>query len=189
MRVHVYESYVAATLLQRFMLNCQKFIDDIEQYLETTLIQSKGPHWVDNFVLPKLLIHQLEDAEREVEVHLKQLMKEPNVEVVLLHGHVQDVRHITQHTMEIYAHAEDNGDRLCCHQDGYWKVLSSEKFVDYNCLMAVKISLRVLKGVALSVDMVKGCINAFPFTCTVDGVTSSLQLLDVQNVRKIRNSV
>ena len=48
-------------------------------------------------------------------------------------GHVQYVRHITQHTMEIYAHAEDNVDRLCCHQDGYWNVLSLEKFVDYNC--------------------------------------------------------
>ena len=64
MRVHVNESYVEATLLQRFMLNCQKFIDDIEHYLETTLIQSTGPHWDDNFFLPTRLIQQLENTER-----------------------------------------------------------------------------------------------------------------------------
>ena len=81
MRVHVYESFVTATLLQRFILNFKRCIDDIEQYLEITLIQSTGPHWVDNFVLPTLLIHQLEDAEREGEVHLKQLTVEPNGEV------------------------------------------------------------------------------------------------------------
>ena len=83
--------------------------------------------------------------------------------------------------MEFYAHAEDSVDRLCCHQDGYWNVLSSEKLVDQT---AIIISQRILKDVALSADLVKGWINAFPFTYTVDGVTSFLQLLDVQNVRK-----
>ena len=56
-------------------------------------------------------------------------------------------------------------------------------------ITAIIISQRVLKGVALSADLVKGCINAFPFTGTIDVVTSSLQLLDAQNVRKIRHSV
>ena len=64
---------VAAALLQRFMSTGLKTFGDIVQYLETAHIHLTGQHWVDNFFLPTLLIHQFELVEQEVEVQLKQL--------------------------------------------------------------------------------------------------------------------
>ena len=66
-------SRVAAALLQRSLSNEQNTFDDIEQYIETARIHPTGPRWVDHFLLPTVLFHQFEGAEREGEVQLKQL--------------------------------------------------------------------------------------------------------------------
>ena len=64
---------VAAALLQRFLSTGQNNFDGIAPYLETACIHLTGPHWVDNFLLPTLLIHQFERTEQKIEVKQKQL--------------------------------------------------------------------------------------------------------------------
>ena len=51
---------VAAALLQRFLSTGQNTFDGIEQYTKTACIYATGPHWVGNFLLPTLLIHQFD---------------------------------------------------------------------------------------------------------------------------------
>ena len=56
---------VSAALLKRFLSSGPKTFDQIQQYLETARLHPTGRHWVDNFLLPTLLVHQFERAERE----------------------------------------------------------------------------------------------------------------------------
>ena len=64
---------VAAALMKRFLSNGLKTFENIEQYLDSARLHPTGHHWVDNFLLPTLLIHQFERAEREGDVGLKLL--------------------------------------------------------------------------------------------------------------------
>ena len=85
---------VAAALLQQFLSTGQKTYG-IEQYLETFHIPPTGPHWVNNFLLPKLLIYQFERPEQEGEVPLKQLTMRRMIKYFFHAGHVQYARYIT----------------------------------------------------------------------------------------------
>ena len=123
-----------------------------------------GRHWVDNFLLPTLLIHQFERAEREGDVHLKWLTMKQMMKYFFLAGHVQYARYLTQYLIEIRAHPEDNVDLVCRHQDGYWNAVSSDQFGEQT---AIRIGKGGLKGMTLSADLVSEWIDAFPITCTV----------------------
>ena len=162
---------VAAALLQRFLSTEQNTFDDIEQYIETARIHQTGRHWVDNFLLPTLLIHQFERAEREGDVYLKQLTMKRMMKYFFLAGHVQYARYITQYLMEMRAHADDNVDIVCRHQDGYWNAVSSDQFGEQS---AIRIGKGALKGMTLSADLVSEWINAFPITCTVSDQLDSI---------------
>ena len=81
-----------------------------------------------------------------------------------LADHVQYTRYITQYLMEMRAHAEDNVDIVCRHQDGYWNAVSSDQFGEQT---AIRIGKGALKGMTQSADLVSEWINAFPITCTV----------------------
>ena len=64
---------VSASLLKRFLSTGSKPFEQIEHYLDVARLHPTGWHWVDNFLLPTLLVHQFERAEREGDIHLKQL--------------------------------------------------------------------------------------------------------------------
>ena len=155
---------VAATLLQRFLSTGQKTFDDIEQYLEKARMHPTGRHWVDNFLLPTLLIHQFERAEPEGGVRLKCLTMKRMMKYFFIAGRVQYARYLTQYLIEIRAHPEDNVDLVCRHQDGYWNAVSSDQFGEQT---AIRIGKGGLKGMTLSADLVSEWINAFLITCTV----------------------
>ena len=64
---------VSASLLKHFLSTGSKIFEQIEHYLDVARLHPTGRHWVDNFLLPTLLVHQFERAEREGDIHLKQL--------------------------------------------------------------------------------------------------------------------
>jgi len=85
---------VSATLLKRFLSTGPKTLEQIEKYLDTACLHPTGRHWVYNFLLPTLLVHQFERAEREGNVHLKQVTLEHIMKYFFLAGHVQYARYL-----------------------------------------------------------------------------------------------
>ena len=162
---------VGAALLQRFLSTGQNTFDDIEGNLQTARIHPTGRHWVDHFLLPTLLIHQFQRVEQEGDVHLKQLTMKRMMKYYFLAGHVQYAHYITQYLMKMRAHAEDNVDIVCRHQDGYWNAVSSDQFGEQT---AIRICKRALKGMPLSADLVSEWTNAFPITRTVSDRLDSI---------------
>ena len=79
---------VSAALLERFLSSGPKTFEEIDEYLAVARLHPTGRHWVDNFLLPTLLIHQFERAERECDYHLKQLTMERMLKYFFLAGHV-----------------------------------------------------------------------------------------------------
>ena len=59
---------VSVGLLKRFLSTEAKTFDQINQYLDTARLHPTGQHWVDNFIVPTLLVHQFELAEREGDI-------------------------------------------------------------------------------------------------------------------------
>ena len=86
---------------------------------------------------------------------MKRMMK-----YFFLAGHVQYARYITQYLIKMRAHAEDNVDLACRHQDGYWN--------------AIRICKGTLKGMTLFADLVSEWINAFPITFSVSDRLDSI---------------
>ena len=124
-----------------------------------------GKHWVDNFLLPTLLVHQFERAEREGDIYLKQLTLKRMMKYFFLAGHAQYVRYLTQYLLEMQElHAEDRVDLVCRHHDGYWNAVSADQFGEQT---AIKIGKGALKGMTLSADLVSEWIDAFPITVHV----------------------
>ena len=93
---------VSAALLKQFLSTGPKTFEQIEQYLDTACLHPSGHHWVNNFLLPTLL-HQFERAEREGNIHLKQVTLECMMKYFFLAGHVQYARYLTQYLIQ-YAH-------------------------------------------------------------------------------------
>ena len=77
---------VSAALLNRFLSSGMKTFEEIDEYLAVARLHPTGRHWVDNFLLPTLLIHQFEPAEREGDYHLKQLTMERMLKYFFLAG-------------------------------------------------------------------------------------------------------
>ena len=57
-------------------------------------------HWVDNLIVPTLLVHQFERAEREGDILLKQLTIKRMMKYYFLAGHVLYARYLTQYLLE-----------------------------------------------------------------------------------------
>ena len=77
---------VSAALLNHFLSSGTKTFEEIDEYLAVAQLHPTGRHWVDNVLLPTLLIHQFERAEREGDYHLKQLTMERMLKYFFLAG-------------------------------------------------------------------------------------------------------
>ena len=75
---------VSAALLKRFLSSGPKIFEEMEEYLAIARLHP-GMHWVDNFFLPTLLIHQYERAEREGDYFLKESTMEWILKYFQLH--------------------------------------------------------------------------------------------------------
>ena len=89
----------------------------LKQFLST------GRHWVDNFLLPTLLIHQFIRAEREGDTNLKLLTMERMMKYFLA-GHVQYAHYLEMRALDV----EVKVDLVCRHHDGYWNAVSADQF-------------------------------------------------------------
>ena len=156
---------VSAALLKRFLSTGPKTFEQIEQYLDAARADPNGRHWVDNFLVPTLLVHQFERAEREGDIHLKQLTMERMMPYFFVSGHVQYARYLTQYLLEMRAlDAKSKEDLVCRHHDGYWNAVSADQFGEQT---AIKIGKGALKGMTLSSELVSEWIDAFPITVHV----------------------
>ena len=72
-----------------------KMFEDVEQYFDAARRHPTGRLWVDNFLLPTLLIHQFERAEREGNIKLKLLTLKRMMKYIFLAGHVHYARYLT----------------------------------------------------------------------------------------------
>ena len=156
---------VSAALLKGFLSSGNKTFEEIEQYLETARLHPTGRHWVDNFLLPTLLIHQFERSEREGNIYLKHLTMKRMMKYFFLAGHVQYARYLTQYLLEMRAiPPESKVDLVCRHHNGYWNAVSADQFGEQT---AIKIGKGGLKGMTLAPELVSEWINAFPITVHV----------------------
>ena len=92
---------VSAAVLKRLLSSGSKTFEEIDEYLAVARLHPTGRHWVDNFLLPTVLIHQFERAEREDDYYLKQLTMERMLKYFFLAGHVQYARYLTQYRLEM----------------------------------------------------------------------------------------
>ena len=67
---------VASSHLKRFPSRGPKSFEPIDEYLDTAWAHPTGPHWVYNFLLTTLIIHQFEQIEREGNHYFKHVMME-----------------------------------------------------------------------------------------------------------------
>ena len=125
---------------------------------------------MDNFLLPTVLIHQFERAEREGDCYLKQLTMARMVKYFFLAGHVQYSRYLTQYLLEMrHLPADANRDLVsgafvCRHHEGYWNAVSGDQFGEQT---AIRMGKGALKGTTLSPELVCEWIDAFPITVHV----------------------
>ena len=154
---------VSAALLKQFLSTGPKTFEQIEEYLDTARCHPTGRYWVDNFIIPTLLIHQFEHAEREGDIFLKQVTMERMMKYFFLAGHVQYARYLTQYLLEMRAH-HPKVDIVCRHHDGYWNAVSADQFGEQT---AIRIGKGALKGMTLSAELVCEWIDAFPITVYV----------------------
>lgn len=162
---------VAAALLQRFLSTETKTFQELEAYLETARMHPTGRHWVDNFLIPVLLVHQFERAEREGDVHLKHVTMRRMLKYFFLASHVQYARYITQYLLEMRSHSDNMVDIVCRHKEGFWNAVSADQFGEQT---AIRIGKGALKGMTLSADLVSEWINAFPISCAVSDQFDSI---------------
>ena len=133
--------------------------------MDTARLHPTGRHWVDNFLLPTLLVHQFERAEREGDIYLKQQTLERTMKYFFLAGHVQYARYLTQYLLEMRAlPVKTKVDLVCRHHDGYWHAVSADQFGEQT---AIKIGKGSLKGMTLAAKLVSELIDAFPITVQV----------------------
>lgn len=163
---------VAAALLKSFLSTGPKTFDEIDQYLNAARLHPTGRHWVDNFLVPTLLVHQFERAEREGDVSLKYLTIERMMKYFFVAGHVQYARYLTQYLIETRALCDVTMvDMVCRHHDGYWNAVSADQFGEQT---AIKVGKGALKGISLSPDLVAEWIDAFPITAHLADQMDSL---------------
>ncbi len=155
----------ALALLRQYLSTGPKTFEQIEHYLDTACLHPTGRHWVNNFLLPTLLVHQFERAEREGNIHLKQVTLERMMKYFFLAGHVQYARYLTQYLLDMRTlDTEANVDLVCRHHAGYWNAVSADQFGEQT---AIKMGKGGLRGMTLSPELVSEWIDAFPITVHV----------------------
>ena len=70
---HAFLLWCVCSSFETFLSTGIKTFEQIENYLDAARLHPTGRHWVDNFLVPTLLVHQFEHAEREGDSHLKKL--------------------------------------------------------------------------------------------------------------------
>lgn len=151
---------VCAALLKRFLSTGPKSFAEIEQYLDTVRLHPTGKHWVDNFMVPTLLVHQFERAEREGDLHLKHLTLERMMKYFFVAGHAQYARYLTQYLIDMRVQPTlAKANMVCRHQDGYWNAVSADQFGEQT---AIKTGKGALKGMTLRPELVSEWIDSFP---------------------------
>lgn len=156
---------VSAAILKRFLSTGPKTFDQMQDYIDAARLHPTGRHWVDNFLLPTLLVHQFERSEREGDFYLKLLTMERMLKYFFLAGHVQYARYLSQYLLEVNSlPAEAKSDLLsgafvCRHHEGYWNAVSGDQFGEQT---AIKMGKGGLKGMTLSAEFVSEWIDAFP---------------------------
>ena len=107
----------------------------IEKYLDTARHHPTGHHWVDNFLLPTLPIHQFERAEREGDVSLKLLTLKRMMKYFFLAGHIHYAHYLTQYLQEMSSLPSDaKVDLVCRHHPGYWNAVSADQFGEQTAI-------------------------------------------------------
>ena len=173
---------VSAALLKRFLSTGPKTLEQIEKYLETACLHPTGRHWVYNFLLPTLLVHQFERAEREGNVHLKQVTLERMMKYFFLAGHVQYARYLTQYLLEMRAlDTEGKVDLVCRHHAGYWNAVSADQFGEQT---AIKMGKGSLRGMTLSPELISEWIDAFPITVHVSQAVDTMYSSHTQEFKQ-----
>ena len=85
---------------QCFLESDPRTVDDIVQYLEHASQHPTGCHWVDNLILPTIIIHQFLRAGKEGDWILQKLCFERMLPYFFAPGHFHYARYITQHLPE-----------------------------------------------------------------------------------------
>lgn len=156
---------VSAALLKKFLSSGEKTFDQIEEYLNICCLHPTDQHWVDNFLLPTLLVHHFERVKREGNVHLKLLTMKRMMRYFFVAGHVQYARYLTQYLLEMRTLSADKKvDLVCRHHGGYWNAVSADQFGEQT---AIRMGKGALKGMTLSPELVAEWIDAFPITVHV----------------------
>jgi hypothetical protein len=172
---------VSAAILKHFLSQGQRTFEELQQYLDAARLHPTGRHWVDNFLLPTLLVHQFERAEREGDFYLKLLTLERMLKYFFIAGHVQYARYLSQYLLEINALPQEarsdllSGAFVCRHHEGYWNAVSGDQFGEQT---AIKIGKGALKGMTLSPEFVAEWIDAFPITVHVADRVDSMYSSD-----------
>ena len=139
---------VSAALLKRFLSSGPKTFEEIDEYLAVARLHPTGRHWVDNFILPTLLIHQFERAEREGDYYSKQLTMERTLKYFFLAGHVQypvPARDApsARHLPAVARRDLVSGTFVCRHHEGYWNAVSGDQFGEQTAIRMDKGALKV----------------------------------------------
>ena len=128
-----------------------EIFENIQQYLDAARRYPTGRHWVDNFLLPTLLIHQFERAGREEKVNLKLLTLKPIMKYFFLAGHVHYAHYFTQYLLEMASLPCNVKDNLVCrHHSGYWNNVSADQFSEQT---AFKREKGGLERITLSAEL------------------------------------
>ena len=86
---------VMVSLLQKFLLSGHKTFDELCLYLENCRAHPTGKHWVDNFIVPTMLLHHLIRAEREGDFDFQQLALSRLLPYLFVSGHFNYARYLT----------------------------------------------------------------------------------------------
>jgi hypothetical protein len=150
----------------------------LSNYLDVCRQHPTGKFWIDNLIIPTMLIHQLLRSEREGYFQLQQLALERMLPYFFVAGHHNYARYVTHHLLEIHyflppmAKAElISGAFVCRHQEGIWNGVSSDQFGEQTAIRIGKVGL---KGMTLSPEMVAEWIESFPITAYISDTMEHL---------------
>lgn len=145
--------------------------------LDKARLHPTGRHWVDNFLVPTLLVHQFERSEREGDVLLKMLTLKRMMKYFFVAGHYHYARYLTQYLLEWSCLNEDDKvDLVCRHSNGVWNAVSADQFGEQT---AIRIGKGSLKGMTLSPELVSEWIDSFPITAHISDCMNHIYKDDI----------
>ena len=139
-----------------------KTFEELSQYLEDNRSHPTGRLWVDNLIVPTLIVHQFLRSEREGDWYLQQLCLQRMLPYFFAARHIHYARYITWHLLEmrcLSAAAKADlvsGAFVCRHRQGSWNAVSRDQFGEQT---AIKIGKGGLKGITLDPEMVTEWIS------------------------------